>query len=123
MATATDAFNYVKRTYDFIEYPSSTLGVEMDLGDLRTQLVFFDATDSHAIFSSAFASTSDVTAEEVFEYADISPWGVKLVGDNYCVVHLSPLENLDISEITAGFNLVALVADRIEKQISNEDNF
>jgi len=123
MATPAEAHDFVKRTYSYTEYTGSNLGVEMEMGDLRTQMVFFDTTETFAIFTSAFARKNDITADEVFEYSTISPWGVKLIGENYCVVHLAPLENLDVNEITAGFDLVALVADKIEKKISRLDDF
>jgi hypothetical protein len=123
MATATEARNYIMNNYSVIELSNGYLQTEIEYDNLRSQIVFFSTTDKHGIFISPFAKSIDITAEQVFNYSGISPWGVKLIGSDYCVVHLAPLENLDVNEIEVGFQLVSLVADTIEKEISQHDQF
>lgn len=123
MATAAEAKEFIKNNYSVIELSNGYLQAEIEYSNLRSQIVFFSATDRHGVFISPFAKSIDITAEQVFNYADVSPWGVKLIGTDYCVVHLAPLENLDVNEIEDGFQLVALVADNIEKAISQRDQF
>jgi len=99
------------------------LAITLDTDNLRTQNVFFGTADTYAIFMSPFADSINITAEQVFIYSSDSPWGVKLLGTQYCVAHLLPLENLGGNEIREAFELVAFVADRIEKAISEKDKF
>lgn len=123
MATAAEAKDFIKNNYSVTELSNGYLQAEFQQSGLRSQIVYFSATDNHGVFISPFANSIDITAEQVFNYSEISPWGVKRIGSEYCVVHLAPLENLDVNEIQDGFNLVAIVADRIEQQISQQDRF
>jgi hypothetical protein len=123
MATAAEAKEFIKNNYSVTELPNGFLQTEIEYSSMRSQIVYFSATDRHGMFVSPFAKSIDITAEQVFNYSEVSPWGVKLLGADYCVVHLAPLENLDVNEIEDGFQLVALVADTIEKAISNQDRF
>ena len=123
MATAAEARAYIQNNYTVIELSNGYLQTEIEYSNQRSQIVFFSSTDRHGIFVSPFAKSIDISAEQVFNYSEVSPWGVKLIGSDYCVVHLAPLENLDVNEIEDGFQLVALVADTIEKAISQQDRF
>jgi len=123
MASSQDTLDFVRKVYSHVESEEGLLAITLETQNLRTQNVFFGTADTYAIFMSTFADSINITAEQVFIYTSDSPWGIKLIGTQYCVVHLLPLENLGGNEIREAFDLIAFVADNIEKAISDKDKF
>lgn len=123
MATQQEAINFIKSNFDTELLESGGLKLVFDLGGGRSQLAFVEVNESNVQYSSPFASVDDVTAKQALEANSEYSVGMQLHGSVYVVKHVTPLADLDASEITEGFELVANIADLLEKQLIGGDKF
>lgn len=123
MATQQEAINFIKSNFDTELMESGGLKLVFDLGGGRSQLAFVEVNESNVQYSSPFASVDDVTAKQALEANSEYSVGMQLYGSVYVVKHVTPLADLDASEITEGFELVANIADLLEKQLIGGDKF
>jgi len=85
------------------------LKVDLD-GDL------FDAL----MVASAFATVGSITAEQALDSA--VGFGVRKLGDFYCLTDSVPIADLDDNEVMVTFELLARLADKAEQNHSTHDN-
>jgi hypothetical protein len=123
MATQQEAINFIKSNYDTEPLESGGLKLVFDLGGGRSQLAFVEVNESNVQYSSPFASVDDVTAKQALEANSEYSVGMQIVGSVYVVKHVAPLGDLDASEINEGFELVANIADLLEKQLVGGDRY
>jgi hypothetical protein len=122
MATQQEAINFIKSNFITEQLQNGSLKLEFDLGGGRSQLSFVEVNELNIQFLSPFASVDDVTAKQALEANSEFSLGMQIVGGYYMVKHYAPLPDLDASEITEGFELVANIADILEKQLVGGDN-
>lgn len=118
MATQQEAINYIKANYNTAPLEDGGLKLTFDLGEGRSQLAFVEVNEVNVIYSSPFASVDDVTAKQALEANSQYSLGMQIDGTVYVIRHVAPLADLDASEMSDGFFLVANIADLLEKQLS-----
>ncbi len=123
MATQQEAINYIKPNFNTEPLEDGGLKLTFDLGEGRSQLAFVNVNESNVLYGSPFASVNDVTAKQALEANAQFSLGMQMVGDVYVVKHVAPLADLDASEISDGFFLVANIADLLEKELVGGDRF
>jgi hypothetical protein len=122
MATQHEAINFIKSNFKTEPFEGGGMKLVFDLGGGRTQLTFVEVSESNVQYSSPFASVDDVTAKQALEANSKFSLGMQIMGSYYVVKHVAPLADLDASEIGEGFELVANIADILEKQLVGGDN-
>lgn len=121
MATQNEVLNFIKSNYETEVLSGGDLKLVFDLGGGRSQLAFVDVTESNAQFSSPFATVNDVTAKQALEANAEYSVGMQLIGNWYVIKHVVPLADLDASEVSAAFDLVANIADMLETKLVGGD--
>ena len=121
MASWNDVHSYITSNYEITEDTGTMLTLHFKTKSLRTQVVFVGGGDTMVIFSSPFARIGQVQPGKVLELASI--FGVKQLGDFYCVTHVALTDTIDTSEIDIPLGLMADNADEIEKSLGLANNF
>jgi hypothetical protein len=121
MATQSEVLNFIKSNYETEVLSGGDLKLVFDLGGGRSQLAFVDVNESNAQFSSPFATLDDVTAKQALEANSEYSVGMQMVGNWYVIKHVVPLADLDASEVSEAFELVANIADMLEKKLVGGD--
>ena len=121
MATQNEVLNFIKSNYETEVLSGGDLKLLFDLGEGRSQLAFVDVTELNAQFSSPFATVDDVTAKQALEANAEYSVGMQLIGNWYVIKHVVPLADLDASEVSTAFELVANIADMLEKKLVGGD--
>ena len=121
MATQLEAINYIKSNYRHDVLDNGILKLIFNLDGGRSQLVFADVTDVNIQYLSPFASIDEVTPKQALDANSKYSIGMQLVGNQYMIKHVAFLADLDASEITEGFSLVAIIADELENQLVGGD--
>ena len=121
MATQNEVLNFIKSNYETEVLSGGDLKLVFDLGGGRSQLAFVDVTESNAQFSSPFATVDDVTPKQALEANAEYSVGMQLIGNWYVIKHVVPLADLDASEVSAAFDLVANIADMLETKLVGGD--
>lgn len=121
MATQNEVLNFIKSNYETEVLSGGDLKLAFDLGEGRSQLAFVDVTEANAQFSSPFATVDDVTAKQALEANAEYSVGMQLIGNWYVIKHVVPLADLDASEVATAFELVANIADMLEKKLVGGD--
>ena len=121
MATQNEVLNFIKSNYEAEVLSGGDLKLVFDLGGGRSQLAFVDVTESNAQFSSPFATVDDVTPKQALEANAEYSVGMQLIGNWYVIKHVVPLADLDASEVSAAFDLVANIADMLETKLVGSD--
>jgi hypothetical protein len=123
MATQQEAISFIKSNFKTEPLDGGGMKLIFDLGGGRSQLSFVEVSESNVQFSSPFASLDDVTAKQALEANSEFSLGMQIMGNFYVVKHVAPLADLDASEINEAFELVANIADMLEKRLVGGDNF
>ena len=123
MATQLEVRNFIKSNYEVEVMDGGDFKLVFELDGGRSQLVFVDVTESNAQFSSPFASVDDISAKQALEANAGFSLGMQIISNYYVVKHVVPLADLDASEVTAAFDLVANIADMLEKSVVGGDRF
>lgn len=123
MASQQEAIKFIKSNYNTEELGEGTLKLVFDLGDGRSQLVIATVNESNVQFSSPFAKVDDVTAKIALEANSEFSLGMQIIGDFYMVKHVAPLADLDASEINDAFEMIANIADELEKKLLGGDAY
>lgn len=122
LATQNEVIDFIKSNFKH-EQDGMTFKLIYDLGDGRSQVVFAFVNEHNIQFSSPFGSVNDVTPKQALDANAVFSCGMQLVGDTYFVRNVAPIENLDASEVTDGFELVAAIADDLENQLVGGDKY
>jgi hypothetical protein len=121
MASQIEVINYIKSNYRCEEIGGGTLKFIFELDGGRSQLVFADITETTIQYLSPFATISDVTPKQALEANADYSLGMGLLGEQYMIKHLAFLADLDESEISGGFRVVANIADALENKLVGGD--
>ena len=123
MATWQEAKGFIAANYNFEDLGDDILKFVFNTGDGRSQLIYISHLDSiPAIrYFSPFATASDISAEQLVNIAETSLFGLSRIADMYCVMHITPLADLDASEIEWPLTYVSFWADAIEKKLGLGD--
>ena len=78
-----------------------------------------DALDALMV-ASPFAKVGAVSADQAVESA--VAYGVRKLGDFYCLTDTVPIADLDDSEVLVTFEMLARLADHAEQKHSTHDN-
>lgn len=121
MASQQEAINFIKSNFVTETY-NDGLKLIFDLDEGRSQLVFVFVDEFKVQYLSPFASIDDVTPKQALEANSEFSVGMQIVDNHlYVVKHVAPLADLDASEIAEGFELVANIADQLEKKLVGGD--
>jgi hypothetical protein len=77
-----------------------------------------DALDALMV-ASPFAEVGNITAEQALDSA--VAYGVRKLGDFYCLTDTVPIADLDDNEVLITFEMLARLADHIEQKHSTHD--
>jgi hypothetical protein len=121
MPSWNDVHGYITSNYEKTQATEDMLTLNFRTKNLRSQVVFVGGGDTFVFFSSPFAEVGQVQPGKVLELATI--FGVKQVGDLYCVTHVALTDTIDTSEIDIPLALMAENADEIEKSLGLSNTF
>jgi hypothetical protein len=99
-----------------------------DLGNGRSQAVILIEMDLEGemldclVYNSAFASTSDISAERALSFAK-GPFGVAVIGDYYVLRDQVQIADVSEAEIMVPVVMLAHFADQAEKELGGGDKF
>ena len=123
MATQAQVRQFIEDNYNYEVLESGLLKMLFSGEDGRTQLIFVAINDLNIQISSPFAKTEDVTPKQALEANTKYSLGMQLFGELFVVKHYVELSDIDESEIRENFNLIASVADDLEKELVGSDNW
>ena len=123
MATQAQVRQFIEYNYNYEVLESGLLKMLFSGEDGRTQLIFVAINDLNIQISSPFAKTEDVTPKQALEANTKYSLGMQLFGELFVVKHYVELSDIDESEIRENFNLIASVADDLEKELVGSDNW
>lgn len=121
MASWNDVHSYITSNYKVAETTDDLLKLNFETKNLRSQVVFVGGSDTFIMFSSPFAQVGQVQPGKVLELASI--FGVRQIGDLYCVTHVALTDTIDPAEIDIPLTLMAENADEIEKSLGLSNTF
>jgi|694.fasta_scaffold124968_2 hypothetical protein len=121
MASWRDVHGYITSNYHIKSENEGLLTIDFETDNLRSQLVIVTGDDDLVVFQSPFAKIGQVQPGKVFELANV--FGVRQIGDMYCVTHVALTPSIDTSEIDVPLQLMAANADEIERGLGLANNF
>lgn len=120
MATWNDVRNYIGGKYTVVNDKGSLLVIEYPTGNGRTQLVWIGGGDAVITLQSPFAKEGAVFPGKVLTHEGL--FGVKVIGEMYCLTHLQLTATLDEIELDLPLKMIAEEADQLEASIGLADN-
>lgn len=127
MSSITQAMFAIKEIYPSTEATSFGFKVTFNLGaefGNRSQLVYitpFEALDA-IVIHSPFAMENQISLAQAVNASQNSCFGMKLLFERYVLSHVLFTEDLDVSEIVNGFEILAGAADIVEQRLGLGDD-
>lgn len=92
------------------------------LGAGRSQQVRIIIHEDFLVIESPFADVDELSLPAAMKAAENDIFGIKIEGGHYVIRHVIPLADIDESEVDWGVNLVANVADGLERDSVGGDS-
>jgi len=121
MATQKEAIQFILENFPSEKISDTLIKIVLSWNDGRSQLVFAEVKDEVIAVASPFAESSAISAQQAIN-ANETVFGVGMAGDWFALKHAVPLEDVDASEMGVAFNLLAELADELEKKLGLGDN-
>jgi hypothetical protein len=122
MTTQNEILGFLKANYNVQGIDGNVVTLLLSWNDGRSQLVFVGIGEAVVTVASPAARLADVNLEAFVQVvSNTTPYGVRIIGDYVTVANAGLTETTDALELAVPINLIAEVADELEKQISGGD--
>ncbi len=124
MATWQETKSFIQSNFNVEVLDGDIIKMVFETEGGRSQLIFVHHYDllNGAAFFSPFAKISDISGTQFAGLAKDSVLGLSEHFDMYGALHVAPLDNLDMSEISWPLQWVTHYADMLEKQLGLGDS-
>jgi hypothetical protein len=123
MTTQNEILGFLKSNYNVQSVDGSTATLLVEWNDGRSQLVFVTIGEAVVTIASPAARVSDVNLENFVKVvSQTTPYGVRIIGDFVTVANAGLTDTTDALELAVPINLIASVADELEKRVSGGDS-
>lgn len=127
MATWQQVKSYIFANYQVKSDSGENLVLDFETEPGRTQTLYVGYLDadmlSSIMFSSPFASLSNVPAEQILRATAQAGAAIRCIGEYVAVTHSQFIATIDESEIDLPMVLVTSQADRLEQMLGQGDRF
>lgn len=121
METTAEAKVLVQSIYShMVEVRPNELMGTWNAMEGRLQNLYIEFLPEDIVFTSAFASVSDISAETALSVAHQTMYGLVVHNNKFAIRHIASLKNFNEYELHSGAQISG-IADFLEQQISNRD--
>jgi hypothetical protein len=122
LATQQEVVTFIRETYkhELLEGPSFKINVEVEAG--RQHSVYVGVTANEVQITAPVAWQKSVTADQILD-SSTSMFGIVKVNGAYALKHNVLIADIDESELSVAFVVLADHADKLEKLLGLDDQF
>lgn len=118
----SEALHFVRTRYECQELKENLLKLTFFLDTESPQIVFVEVSEHFVVFRAPFAEAPYVAPIDALKRARRYLAGIEMQGDNYLVIHIAPLTNLNSDAIDEGVALVATIGHKLQLDLPAPEN-